>query len=133
MLFLLESFQKRFEKAIDVLTTGFSLRADTVPYEESLCGVYEYHDHAIELIAAMNHNVNFRQLVECDPELHYMRQVYQFTWESIVMHCCFGASCLCFLCAGFLLLEALVIFGLRRCRHKLQTWNLFVKSKHRRL
>jgi hypothetical protein len=132
MFFLLECVQKRFEKAIDGLATRFSLQAETVPYEESLYWVYEYHDLAMELIATMNHNVNLRNLIECDPKLHYMRQVYLFTWESIVMHCCFGASCLCFLCASFLLLEALVIFGLRRCRQKLQTWNLFVKSKHRR-
>jgi hypothetical protein len=132
MFLLLQSLQRIFEKVFDVSTAQFSLHVNTVPDEEFLCWRYKDHALAMELVATMNHNVDLKNLIACDPEVHHMNKLYLITWESIVMHLCFGASCLCFLCASFLLLEALVIFGLRRCREKLQAWNLFVKSKHRR-
>jgi hypothetical protein len=132
MMLLLSRFQKIFEKVCGELFWQFPFQADSIPLGDSFCWAYEDHDLAIELGAALNHN-DINELMALDPDLFYMEKMYLSTWEYILMYFFFGSSCLCFLYASFILLEALVVFGLQRCQQKLQAWNLFIAAKHRRL
>jgi len=135
MSMLLRSLQDIFENTFNALIRQFPFDDENnMPVGDSFCWSNDDKGTTSGLYGSTtSYNTYFDTLMELDPELDYMKKMHLTTWESILMYASFAASFICFLHASFVLMEALIVFGLQRCRQKLQAWNMFVASKHWRL
>lgn len=86
----------------------------------------------IELNGAMAHST-IDDEIQLDSDHFYPTSLRLSTAETLILYSCFGVSLLCFSYSSFLLIEALIHFGLNRCQRQLQMWKQFLASKHCRL